>query len=136
MVSQRKRIVVVDDEPDLAQLFSDGLAMAGFKAYPFDNPEVAIEYIGSNASHISLVITDWKMPRFNGFQLTKMLNQIDREIKVMLISAFELDIQGLKQINKDEYLQKPIHIANLIEAVKRELNLTTNSKVDETKLTP
>jgi hypothetical protein len=36
--------------------------MAGFKAYPFDNPEATIEYIRSNASEISLVIIDWKMP--------------------------------------------------------------------------
>lgn len=135
MASQRKRIAVVDDEWDLAQLFSDGLAMEGFKAYPFDNPEVAVEYIRSNASHISLVITDWKMPKLDGFQLTRIVNEIDNEIKVMLISAFDLDIQGLKEIIKNEYLQKPMHIANLIEAVKRELNPITNSNADETKLT-
>jgi len=70
----------------------------------------------------------------NGFQLTKIVNQIDNEIKVMLISAYELEREGLKEINKDEYLHKQIHIAKLIECVKKDLSHITNSKVDETKL--
>ena len=136
MGHHRTRIVVVDDEWDIAQMFSDGLALAGFRAYAFDNPEAAMEYISSNASQISLVITDWKMPRLNVFQLTKMVGEIDSEIKVILVSAYELEVQGLKEINKEGYLEKPIHIAKLIESVKRELTPITSSNVDESKLIP
>ena len=122
MNSERKRIVVVDDEPDLARLFCDSLQSAGYKTQAFDDPEVAIEHISTNNSKISLVITDWKMPQLNGLELTKIVSQIDDKIKVMLMSAYELDQDQLREINKNDYLRKPIHMSKLIESVKLQLN--------------
>ena len=120
MNSERKRIVVVDDEPDLARLFCDGLQSAGYKTQAFDDPEAAIEHITTNNSNISLVITDWKMPKLNGLEFTKIVSQIDDKIKVMLMSAYELDQDQLREINKNDYLRKPVHMAQLIDSIKRE----------------
>src|SRR5215510_8144813 len=126
MNSERKRIVVVDDEPDLARLFCDSLQSAGYKTQAFNDPEVAIEHISTNNSKISLVISDWKMPHINGFELTKIVSQIDDKIKVMLMSAYELDQDQLREINKNDYLRKPIHMSKLIESVKLQLNHSPN----------
>ena len=121
MDGERKQIVVVDDEPDLAQLFCDGLQSAGFKAKEFDDPEAAMEYVSINHPKIALVITDWKMLKINGFGLAKAIRQIDDEIKIMLMSAYELEQDQLKETDKHDYLKKPIHMAKLIETVKKEL---------------
>jgi CheY-like chemotaxis protein len=121
LLTRRNRIVVVDDEPDLARLFSDGLNSAGFKTKAFADSHEAIEYIMSHKSEVNLVMTDWKMPKTNGFELTKIVSDIDNAIKVMLMSAYELEQDQLKEVNMDDYLRKPIHIAKLIETVKNEL---------------
>ena len=122
MDSERKRIVVVDDEPDLARLFCDSLQSAGYNTQGFDDPEAAIEHISTNNSKIILVITDWKMPKLNGLELTKKVSEIDDKIKVMLMSAYELDQDQLREINKNDYLRKPVHMAKLIDSVKLQLN--------------
>jgi DNA-binding response OmpR family regulator len=128
MNSERKRIIVVDDEPDLARLFCDSLQSAGYKTQAFDDPEVAIEHISTNNSKISLVITDWKMPKLNGLELTKRISQIDDKIKVMLMSAYELDQDQLREINKNDYLRKPVHMSKLIDSIKLQLNPSSHEE--------
>ena len=59
LTSQRNQIAIIDDEPDIANLFSEGLEMAGFKTIAFDDPEDAIEYISVNHSKIALTTIDW-----------------------------------------------------------------------------
>ena len=117
----RRQIIVIDDDPDLASLFCDGLKSAGYKTVAFDDPKAAIEYISKHNSEVSLVITDWKMPKMNGLELTKIISYIDDRIKVMLMSAYELEKNQLKEINKCDYMKKPFHISKLIETVKKEL---------------
>ena len=60
------------------------------------------------------------MPDMNGLELTKRVNEIDNEIGIMLMSAYELEEDQLKEVNKDDYLRKPVHIGQLIETIKRE----------------
>mgnify|MGYP003575475544 CR=1 FL=1 len=126
--SIRKSIVLVDDEMDLVQLFSDALRSSGLDVIPFDSPLKALDYIIENHSKILLVLTDWRMPEINGLELSKRVSQIDDKIKIKLMSAFELEQDQLKEINMDDYLQKPLHMNQLIDTVKREVYSTIISE--------
>jgi len=126
----RKIIAIIDDESDIVQLFSDALKAVGFKTMGFSDPLAATEYIKSHHSDFSLVLTDWRMPKMTGIELTGLISSIDSEIKVILMSAYELDRDELKEIQKNEYLKKPIHVAKLIEAVKSQLY---SERIIETK---
>jgi DNA-binding NtrC family response regulator len=120
MVSDRDAVLIVDDEPDLVNLFTDALKAGDLNAIGFDNPLTALEYISENHLTICLVVTDFKMPDMNGLELTKRITEIDNEISVMLMSAYELEQDQLKEVNKDDYLKKPFHMAKLIDSIKRE----------------
>ena len=72
-------------------------------------------------SEICLLVTDWRMPEMNGLELTKKVTEIDHEIKAMLMSAYDLEKDQLKEINKNDYLRKPIENNKLIDAVKKEV---------------
>ena len=120
MVSDRDAVLIVDDDPDLANLFTDALKAADLNAIGFDNALTALKYISDNHSTICLIVTDWKMPDMNGLELTKRITEIDNEISVMLMSAYELEQDQLKEINKDDYLKKPFHMTKLIDSIKRE----------------
>jgi two-component SAPR family response regulator len=120
MVSDRDVVLIVDDEPDLANLFTDALKAADLNAIGFDNPLTVLEYLHDNHNTICLIVTDWRMPYIDGIELTKRVKAIDNEIGIMLMSAYELDEDQLKEVNKDDYLRKPVHMGNLIDSIKRE----------------
>jgi DNA-binding NtrC family response regulator len=123
MTGQRNQIAIIDDEPDIAKLFSEGLEMAGFKTIAFDDPENAIEYISLNHSKIALTTVDWWMPLMDVFRIMKLIPDIDSNIKVLLISGFDLTQEQLKVCKNVAYLKKPIKIAKLIETIEQEINL-------------
>ena len=128
MAGHRNRFAIIDDEPDIANLFSEGLEMAGFKTTAFDDPEDAIEYISLNHSKIALVTVDWWMPLIDGFRTMKLISDIDSNIRLLLISGYDLTEEQLKASNNVSYLKKPIKIAKLIETVEKELIQQMNTK--------
>jgi DNA-binding NtrC family response regulator len=119
MGGSRHIIAIVDDEVDLANLFADVLNSEGFEAITFSDPLSAIGHLNSHHHDFSMVITDWRMPSMNGLELAKLVQQMDKEIKIVVMSAFELDKDELNEINKEDYLRKPMHVSKLIESVKK-----------------
>ena len=128
LTGQRNQIAIIDDETDIAKLFSEGLEMAGFKTIAFDDPEDAIEYISVNHSKIALTTVDWWMPLMDGFRIMKLISDIDSNIRLLLISGYDLTEEQLKASNNVSYLKKPIKIAKLIETVEKELIQQMNTK--------
>ena len=120
MISERNAVLIVDDEQDLADLFTEALKSADLNAIGFYNPISALKYIENNHNTICLVVTDWRMPELDGLELTKRIMKIDNEIGVMLMSAYELEQNQLKEVNKDDYLRKPIHMDELVATIKRQ----------------
>ena len=120
----RNHIIVVDDEPDLAILFSEALKSAGFESVSFDDPVAALQYIRDSHSKIALLLTDWKMPQMNGYELMQEVTKIDESIKVMIMSAYELENDKLREINMNDYLRKPVHISQLVGAVMNQYKET------------
>ena len=119
MGGSRHIIAIVDDEVDLANLFAHVLNSEGFEAISFSDPLSAIGHLNSYHHDFSMVITDWRMPSMNGLELAKLVQQMDKEIKIVVMSAFELDKDELNEINKEDYLRKPMHVPKLIESVKK-----------------
>jgi DNA-binding NtrC family response regulator len=120
MVSERDAIIIVDDEQDLADLFTEALKIGGLNAIGFYNPTLALKHIENYHNAICLVVTDWRMPELDGLELTKRIAEIDSEIGVMLMSAYELEQNQLREVIKNDYLRKPIRMDKLIETIKNE----------------
>ena len=59
MVSDRDAVLIVDDEPDLANLFTDALKAADLNAIGFDNPLTALEYISEN--HLTHLLNCYRL---------------------------------------------------------------------------
>jgi CheY-like chemotaxis protein len=85
------RLIVVDDDPDLAQVFTGGLLMNGFLVDTFTNPEEALQNLRSNSKdYYSLVLSDIRMPEMSGIQLARKVKDINPSIKVVLMTAYEI----------------------------------------------
>jgi DNA-binding NtrC family response regulator len=111
-------IIIVDDDPDLIDLFKEILEKNGFKVRGFTHPLIALEFIQNNHKNCNLVISDYIMSELNGYELGKRIREIDSNIKVILISAYDdRDEDNLEF----KIIQKPITINNLIETVEESL---------------
>ena len=111
-------ILLVDDEKDILDLFSEYLTSNGFNTISFDNPVKAIKYFYQNPNNCSLVIADYKMPQMSGIDLIKKIKEKDTDykIKTIIISAFIKDNLPYDKsyITKiDKILEKPVYLDRL-----------------------
>ncbi|MGI8834256.1 MAG: response regulator transcription factor [Nitrososphaeraceae archaeon] len=86
-MNNNKRILLVDDEPDITYSFRIGLENNGFKVDTFNNPLEASSNFKSD--FYDLVVLDIKMPEMNGIDLCKEIRKMDSEIKICFATAFD-----------------------------------------------
>lgn len=118
-IGTTKEILVIDDDPDVLNLFTDFLKREGFRTASYLDPLAALREIRGNPQRYSLVITDIRMPGISGLEIIKRVSQINQEIKVILISAFELDGDNLKGIKYEDFIKKPVHLRSLAETIDK-----------------
>ena len=116
------RLLVVDDDPDILQLLK--LALLKEKRFlvdAFTNSEEALQSFKANAKAYRLMLSDIRMPSISGIQLARKVKEINLNVKVVLITAFELGDNEFSEVfssNKvDAFLQKPIGIGDLTNKV-------------------
>jgi two-component SAPR family response regulator len=57
----------------------------------FTKPSLALEHFKINYKDYSLVISDIRMPKMNGFEFARSVSRVKPEIKVLLMTAFDID---------------------------------------------
>jgi CheY-like chemotaxis protein len=117
-IKPKARLLIVDDEPDVAQLFKLAIQQnSRFLVDAFTNPKEALESFNSNAESYSLMITDVRMPELSGIQLTEKVKEINPNIKVVLTTAYDMRENELSRLLSaariDGFIQKPIGIEEL-----------------------
>ena len=126
----KNRILIVDDEPDIAQVLKMGLEDNGFSVDAYNDPLDAISNF--KAGSYDLLLIDIKMPKMNGFELYNKLHQIDEKAKICFITAFELYYDEFKRvfpkIKVECFIRKPVSINNLARVIKDELQQQDGTK--------
>ena len=115
-------ISVVDDERDIMSLFTDALSQIGdASVFGFIDSPLALEHFKLHQLDYSLILSDYRMPTMNGMELLKKVKAINPSVKTVLTSAFEVN-EDFEQNNcVDAFLQKPIKIPDLIDAVETQI---------------
>lgn len=116
----KKRIMIVDDEPDALALMENILSKEGFELIKVSN---ATE-VGLKAAQLvpDLILLDFLMPEINGFEVCKALrdNEMTRSIPIMAVTCLskEKEIERIFASGADEYLPKPFKVDQLVEKVR------------------
>jgi DNA-binding NtrC family response regulator len=116
---KRNLVMLVDDEIDITSLFTEVLTMNGIKVKAFSNPKEALRDFELNHQSYNLVISDIRMSPMSGVEFIKKLREIDSNIKVILMTAFEIEGNQLTEIDTDEFFNKPIRMNDLVQIVKK-----------------
>ena len=123
---EQKRILIIDDDPDITITLRLSLEGNGFSADSYTDPVLAFENFKDG--QYDLVILDIKMPEVDGFHLYQKIRKIDSNVKVCFLTAteyFHEEIRkehGLDELNKELFLRKPIAIEDLVGEIKKLLN--------------
>jgi DNA-binding response OmpR family regulator len=127
--NRNTRILLVDDEYDIALTFKIGLEDSGFVVDSFTDPSSALLNFKTNS--YDLLLLDVKMPKIDGFELCRQMKKIDDKVKVCFMTAFDVRKSDLKvdptifnnnNNNSKQIIQKPISIDDLVKQVKAELS--------------
>ena len=127
-----KAIAIIDDEIDLVNLFQEALENNGFKVCAFTDPIQAFNILEKKIQEYGLILSDFRMPNLNGYELCTKLKQLNPELKVILMSAY--DIMEC-DTSKFTIVKKPILIAKLLQIIRDSLEYgdDNNSIIYDTK---
>ncbi|HEY8522439.1 MAG TPA: response regulator [Nitrososphaeraceae archaeon] len=124
-----KRILLVDDEPDVTFTIKKIVEDNGFKADSFNDPILALNNYKVN--FYDLVILDIKMSKMDGFELYLKIREKDPKVKICFLTVIEMFNEEFrkirlalgKTINEDYFIQKPIKTEDLIKKLTSIMNI-------------
>lgn len=116
---KRTLVMIVDDEIDIIGLFTEILTLNGISVRPFTNPEEALDDFKQNHGNYRLIISDVRMGPMSGVDFIARAREIDADVNVILMTAFEMERSQLKEINTNEFFNKPIGMKDLVRVVKK-----------------
>jgi CheY-like chemotaxis protein len=107
-----KRILVVDDDPDVREFAVWALAEAGYEVVPAADGAAALRIIESD-ERIDLLFTDVVMPGLNGFEVARLARQRRPGLEVLFASGYATDLTPAGRLLKKPY--RPSHLAREVE---------------------
>jgi CheY-like chemotaxis protein len=114
-------ILVIDDEPDVAEMACDLLSSAHYRAIAETNPLKGIEVYREHKREIGLILLDWTMPEMNGLDAARALHEIDSEARIIITSGYSAEEikakLGMETVSG--VLQKPYSMGALHAVVEK-----------------
>jgi DNA-binding NtrC family response regulator len=119
-------ILVLDDEFDIINPIKQSLGRIGLNVYAFTDPLLALEHFRINCKNYILIISDIRMPGMNGFEFIQKVKEISPAIKVLLMSAFEINSSevsaALGEAKIEGFIQKPISLRELNNVIQEHIH--------------
>lgn len=116
---ERRKVIVVEDEPEMLDIIQFNLEQAGYDVVPARDGVEAYEAL--EAANPAAVVLDLGLPRMSGFRLVRLLRRDPKWKQVPLIvetaSAFE-EVEDLVNEGVDGFMTKPFDPADLISRLE------------------
>lgn len=122
---EKKRILVVDDDPHISELVCVNLEAAGYEVDRAANGHEAIDRIA--AARPDLIVLDVMMPEMDGWELCKTIRDDPEccDLRIVMMTARDTDrdkMIGKGVFGVDEYLTKPFDLGALFDICRRLLH--------------
>ena len=129
----RKRILVVDDEPEITLVLRSGLSKHGYDVRVANEGEAALELF--RAWTPDLVVTDLSMPNMNGLTLCKQLRAVS-SVPIIVLSVKNDEVAKVEALDlgADDYVTKPFGMSELLARVRAALRRSPNPNPETTTI--
>lgn len=119
-MSDKQRILIVDDERQITRVLSRGLTTKGYDVHVAADGEAALQTFGD--WHPDLVITDLSMPNMNGLELCRRLRAFS-EVPIIVLSVKGEERTKVEALDAgaDDYVTKPFGIDELLARIRATL---------------
>jgi DNA-binding response OmpR family regulator len=136
--NSRPRIIIIEDEVDLANIIAEQLENAGMEPHICDCGSKAIAYLKENFAN--LILLDLNLPDGSGFGLLEELHATGIIIPVIFVTGVDSEVQKVKglEMGGDDYITKPFSYPELIARIHavlrraetaRDLNISINTSL-------
>ena len=126
------KILIIEDDNDIAEVERDYLLINGFEADITDNGITGIDKI--KQGNYDLVLLDLMLPGLDGFTVCKRLREI-MDISILMVTARKEDIDKIRGLGlgADDYVEKPFSPNVLVARVKANLQQYSRLKNNNVK---
>jgi DNA-binding response OmpR family regulator len=131
----RRRILIVEDEPDIARGLRDALDFEGFDVATVGTGGEGVTYVREQGP--DLVILDLMLPDLNGFVVCEEIRKSHPTLPIIMLTARSQEadkIRGL-EVGADDYVTKPFSVGELVARIgalfRRLQRPATNAANDE-----
>jgi two-component system nitrogen regulation response regulator GlnG len=121
-LAERDRILVIDDDEGIREVFSTILRQRGYEVDTAQNATEAIEKSRLNIYHLALV--DIRLPDMEGTKLLEQLVNTTPKMKKIIVTGYPSLNNSVESLNQgaDGYIMKPVDTATLLSMVEKHLN--------------
>ena len=108
------RVLIVDDEEELALTIAERLEIRGIKAQTISDGDLVLNLIKTDTPDV--VVLDVMMPGIGGLEILKQIKSFDQNIPVILLTGYgskERSIEGMN-LGAFDYVLKPCNLDDLI----------------------
>lgn len=129
------KILIVDDEKNVAELIKYNLEIAGYEAKIVHDGKSALDTV--NAEEFDLIILDIMLPEIDGLSILRFVKSNDsiKHTPTIMLTAKSTGadvVLGL-EIGADDYIVKPFNINELVARVKVQLRKNSNQSAQESQ---
>jgi two-component system copper resistance phosphate regulon response regulator CusR len=122
---QASRILIVEDEPEMANLLYQALTESGFQCQIAANGKLGLDRCES----VDLMLVDGMMPQMDGFEMVTTMRNMGNQTPVIFLTAMDQTrdvIRGLES-GGDDYIIKPFRLEELIARMRAILRRASES---------
>jgi DNA-binding response OmpR family regulator len=120
---KRKRILIVDDDPEVTKPLSLLLEDCGYEIDAFNDPTIALSYFKQDV--YDLLLLDVRMPIIDGFDLYEKMKTIDNRPNVCFMTVYDVNYEVFREqfpsLEVECFIPKPAEIGEIIIRVNREI---------------
>lgn len=108
------RILIVEDDFELRQLFQKVLTQNGYSVKGVENGKAALAAL--EKEYADLIISDIMMPVMDGYELVRTLREVNIQIPVLMITAKDAfdDMRMGFLSGTDDYMVKPVNVNEMV----------------------
>ena len=126
-------VLIVEDEPGIAEMQKYNLEKEGFRAAVASNGEEALLMAAEQTPH--LILLDWMLPHLSGLEVCRQLrrNPKSKEIPIIMLTARGEEADRVRGLNSgaDDYIVKPFSPAEMVARVRAVLRRSSPALAEE-----